>query len=124
LQASFEVLQRVNAACVVEFSATPASDSNVLHNVSATELKAEEMIKLPIRLVEHKNWEDAVRDSILTRQRLHDLAGKDSDYIWPIVLFQAEEKGKEVTKEVLLKHLLEQEKIPRGHLPAEYPRWW
>jgi type III restriction enzyme len=113
---SYEVLQRVNAACVVEFTATPANDSNVLHNVSATELKAEEMIKLPIRLVEHKGWEDAVRDSILTRQRLHDLASKDSDYIRPIILFQAEEKGKEVTKEVLLKHLLEQEKIPRDKI--------
>jgi len=93
---SVEVLQRVNAACVVEFTATPAGDSNVLHNVSATELKAEEMIKLPIRLTEHKSWEDAVRDSILTRQHLHDLAAKDSDYIRPIILFQAEEKGREV----------------------------
>jgi type III restriction enzyme len=110
---SYEVLQRVNAACVVEFTATPASDSNVLHNVSATELKAEEMIKLPIRLTEHKSWEDAVRDSILTRQHLHDLAAKDSDYIRPIILFQAEEKGREVTKEILLKHLLEQQNIPR-----------
>jgi len=110
---SFEVLQRVNAACVVEFTATPASDSNVLHNVSATELKAEEMIKLPIRLTEHKSWEDAVRDSVLTRRRLQDFAAKDGDYIRPIVLFPAEEKGREVTKEILLKHLLEQEKIPR-----------
>lgn len=110
---SFEVLQRVNAACVVEFSATPANDSNILHNVSATELKAEEMIKLPIRLSEHKNWEDAVRDSILTRQRLQEIAAKDSAYIRPIVLLQAEEKGKEVTKEVLLTHLVEQEKIAR-----------
>ena len=107
------MLQRVNAACVVEFTATPADDSNVLHNVSATELKAEEMIKLPIRLTEHKSWEDAVRDAILTRQRLHDIAAKDADYIRPIILFQAEEKGREVTKEILLKHLLEQEKIPR-----------
>jgi type III restriction enzyme len=110
---SFEVLQRVKAACVVEFTATPAADSNVLHNVSATELKAEEMIKLPIRLTEHKSWEDAVQDSILTRHRLHELAAKDTDYIRPIVLFQAEEKGREVTKEVLLKHLTEQQRIPR-----------
>jgi len=109
---SFEVLQRVNAACVVEFTATPAADSNVLHNVSATELKAEEMIKLPIRLTEHKSWEDSVQDSISTRQRLHDLAAGDSDYIRPIVLFQAEEKGREVTKEVLFRHLVEQQKIP------------
>ena len=110
---SYEVLQRVNAACVVEFTATPADDSNVLHNVSATELKAEDMIKLPIRLTEHKSWEDAVGDSILTRQRLHDVAAKDADYIRPIILFQAEEKGREVTKEILLKHLLEQQRIPR-----------
>src|ERR1039457_2695119 len=71
------------------------------------------MIKLPIRLSEHKNWEDAVRDSVLTRQRLNDIAVKDSDYIRPIVLFQAEEKGKEITKEILLAHLVDQEKIPR-----------
>ncbi|MGQ0446024.1 MAG: DEAD/DEAH box helicase [Beijerinckiaceae bacterium] len=113
---SFEVLQRINAACVVEFTATPAGDSNVLHNVSATELKAEEMIKLPIRLTEHKSWEDAVRDSILTRQRLHEFAAKDSDYIRPIILFQAEERGREVTKEILLNHLVEQEKIPRDKI--------
>ncbi len=112
-QLSVEVLQRINAACVVEFTATPATDSNILHNVSATELKAEEMIKLPIHLSEHKNWEDAVRDSILTRQRLQEIAAKDSAYIRPIVLFQAEEKGQEVTKEILLDHLVEQEKIPR-----------
>ena len=110
---SYEVLQRVKAACVVEFTATPARDSNVLHNVSATELKAEEMIKLPIRLSEHKSWEDAVRDSILTRKRLHDIAAEDSAYIRPIILFQAEEKGQEVTKDILLTYLLEQEKIPR-----------
>jgi type III restriction enzyme len=112
-QLSVEVLQRINAACVIEFTATPAPDSNILHNVSATELKAEEMIKLPIRLNEHKSWEDAVRDSILTRQRLQEIAAKESAYIRPIILFQAEEKGKEVTKEILLAHLLEQEKIPR-----------
>jgi type III restriction enzyme len=110
---SIEVLQRVKAACVIEFTATPAQDSNVLHNVSATELKAEEMIKLPIRLSEHKSWEEAVRDSILTRQRLQEIAAKDDAYIRPIILLQAEEKGKEVTKEVLLKYLLDQEKIPR-----------
>lgn len=109
---SFEVLQRVNAACVIEFTATPAPDSNILHNVSATELKAEEMIKLPIRLTAHASWEEAVQDSILTRQRLAELAATDADYIRPIVLFQAEEKDKDVTKEVLRRHLEEQLKIP------------
>ncbi len=112
---SYEVLQRVNAACVVEFTATPATDSNVLHNVSATELKAAEMIKLPIRLTEHKRWEDAVLDSINTRQWLHDIAKKDTAYIRPIVLLQAEDKGKEITKEVMLQFLLDQN-IPRNKI--------
>ncbi len=109
---SYEVLQRVNAACVVEFTATPAADSNILHNVSATELKAEEMIKLPIRLTEHKDWQEAVLGSVNTRQWLHEAAERDKDYIRPIVLFQAEDKGKEITKEVLLQFLLDQN-IPR-----------
>ena len=47
-----------------------------------------------------------MRDSIRTRQRLHEIAAKDSDYIRPIILFQAEEKGREVTKEILLKRTL------------------
>lgn len=110
---SHEVLQRINAACIIEFTATPAADSNVLHSVSATELKAEEMIKLPIRLMEHKSWEDAINDSILTRQHLQGIAEKDSSYIRPIILFQAEEKGREITKEVLLKYLVEQANISR-----------
>ncbi|MCC6720248.1 MAG: DEAD/DEAH box helicase family protein [Acetobacteraceae bacterium] len=113
---SYEVLQRINAACVVEFTATPAPDSNVLHNVAATELKAEEMIKLPIRLTEHATWEGAVQDSLLTRQRLAGFAAADPEYIRPIILFQAEEKGREVTKEVLLKHLVEQHNIPRNKI--------
>ncbi|MEK4034363.1 DEAD/DEAH box helicase family protein [Methylocystis sp. IM3] len=110
---SVEVLQRINAGCVVEFTATPAADSNILHNVSATELKAEEMIKLPIRLTEHKSWEDAVANAIRERKRLHALAEKDADHIRPIVLFQAEDKGQDVTKDILVAHLVEQENIPR-----------
>lgn len=110
---SVEVLQRVNAGGVVEFTATPAADSNILHNVSATELKAEEMIKLPIRLTEHKSWEDAVASSIRERRRLHALAEKDAAYIRPIVLFQAEDRGQDVTRDILVAHLVEQENIPR-----------
>ena len=110
---SYEVLQRVNAACVIEFTATPADDSNALHNVSATELKAEEMIKLPIRLIEHKSWEEAVRDSILTRQHLTDIAAKDSRLHSADHLISGRGKRARSHKGILLKHLVEQEKIPR-----------
>ena len=108
---SVEVLQRVQPACIIEFTATPADSSNILHAVSAMELKAEEMIKLPIVLTEHQTWQEAVSDSILTRQKLQDLARLDQDYIHPIVLIQAKEHGHEVTFDVIRQFLIEQEKI-------------
>jgi type III restriction enzyme len=57
-----------------------------------------------------------VRDAIATRQRLHDLALHDKDFIQPIVLFQAENKGQEVTVDVLAKFLVEEEAIPRERI--------
>jgi type III restriction enzyme len=117
---TFEVLQRISPACVVEFTATPdstrSSGSNVICRVSAAELKGEEMIKLPIILKEHKNWQEAIRDAVLTRKRLEELAAADVAFIRPIALIQAESKEREVTVEVVLKHLTENELIPRERI--------
>jgi type III restriction enzyme len=118
---TFEVLQRISPACIVEFTATPdtrpGSGSNVLFRVSAAELKAEEMIKLPILLTEHANWQEAVTDAVRTRARLAQLAdGERPDFLRPIVLFQAESRDREVTVEVLRQHLIENEKIPADRI--------
>ena len=113
---SFEVLQRIHARCVVEFTATPAENSNILHSVSAAELKAEEMIKLPVMLTEHQTWDEAISAAIQTRAKLFELARQDRQYIRPIVLFQAEEKGHAITHDVLLKYLVEQEHIDRERI--------
>jgi type III restriction enzyme len=103
---SFDVLRDIRPACILEFTATPASNSNVLHNVSAAELKAEEMIKLPIVLTEHQTWEQAVQDAILTRAKLAEKAALEREFIRPIVLFQAESKDKDVTVKVLEDYLV------------------
>lgn len=112
---TFEVLQRVSPVCIVEFTATPdntaQSGSNVLYRVSASELKAEEMIKLPIVLTEHKTWQEAVNGAILTRKRLAELAKSDPDGIRPLVLIQAENADKPANIEVLKQHLIDNEKI-------------
>jgi len=108
---SFEVLQRIRPACVLEFTATPAANSNILYRVSAAQLKAEEMIKLPIVLTEHKTWQEAVHDAIATRQKLHELAANEANFIHPLVLFQAEDKGHEITVDVIRQYLLEAERI-------------
>lgn len=112
---TFEVLQRVSPACIVEFTATPdtsaKSGSNVLHRVSASELKAEEMIKLPIVLTEHKTWQEAVNGAVLTRRKLAELAKDDPDGIRPLILIQAENKDKTANIEVLKQYLIDNEKI-------------
>jgi type III restriction enzyme len=41
---------RLNPAAIIEFTATPKENNNTLYNVRASELKDEEMIKLPIAL--------------------------------------------------------------------------
>jgi type III restriction enzyme len=61
------VLQRINAGCVVKFTATPAEDSNVLHHVSALVLQSEEMIKLPI-ILETRRKRSARGQSRCTRR--------------------------------------------------------
>ncbi|CAM3708383.1 DEAD/DEAH box helicase [Vibrio aquimaris] len=109
---TFDTLRRVHPAAVIEFTATPnttnANGSNILFNVSAAELKSEEMIKLPIVLTEHQNWQDAVQDAVITRNKLQVDAQKDQDYIRPIALFQAENRHGAVTVDVLKGHLINQ----------------
>ena len=103
---SNEVFQRIRPACIIEWTATPASDQNVLYHVSAQELKAENMIKLPIVLSPHPNWQEAVRDAVASRDRLAKAALSESDYVRPIVLFQAQSRDGEVTVDVLKTHLM------------------
>jgi type III restriction enzyme len=113
---SFDMLAALRPACIVEFTATPNTDprngSNVLFRASAAEVKAAEMIKLPIILTEHPDWRSAIHDAIETRARLADTAKDDARYIRPLALFQAQDKGQEVTVEVLKKYLIENENIP------------
>lgn len=109
---TYTMYERYNPACVVEFTATPDyAHSNVLYRVSAFELKHENLIKLPVMLTEHPRWEDAVQGALATRRVLAEAAKGETEPVRPIVLFQAENKDRNVTVEVLKKHLIEQERI-------------
>lgn len=113
----FQTLGRVNPSCVIELTATPVPGNNVLYSVSAAELKAEQMIKLPIVLAEHpQGWRECLRDAVLTRARLETLAQRESDYVRPIVLIQAEPKGGEAVVAAARQHLIEQEGVPEGQI--------
>ena len=111
-----EMQARVNPCAIVEFTATPRDRkgrllNNILHSVSARELKAEAMIKLPILLSEHDTWQGAVSGAVAARASLAKSARDDPDYIRPLVLFQAQPKNQEVTVDALKKHLTELEGI-------------
>ncbi|MBF6616895.1 MAG: DEAD/DEAH box helicase family protein [Candidimonas sp.] len=109
----FKTIGRLNPAGIVEMTATPVAGNNVLYHVSAQELRAEEMIKLPIVLAEHpEGWRECLRDAILTRDRLELVAQKETDYVRPIALIQAMPRGGEATVDIVKQHLLEQENIP------------
>jgi len=115
---SFDTLARLNPSCILEFTATPDQDpkgdpSNVLTHVSAAELKAEDMIKLPIRLKSLPQWKEAVQEALAKQAELERLAQEEEkssgEYLRPIVLFQAQrkEEGRQnVTFEVLKKSLM------------------
>lgn len=113
----FKSLSRVNPSCVIEMTATPVQGNNVLYHVAAAELKAEQMIKLPIVLAEHpQGWQECLRDAVLTRDRLEIAAQQESDYIRPIVLVQAQPKGGEAVVDVVRQHLIDNEGIPENQI--------
>ena len=104
---SGEVMQRLNPACVVEFTATPV-ESNVLFRVFPSALKEEEMVKLPFELRVHTSWESAVLGALDARAALDEPAAADADYIRPLALFQAEKRNQDCTVEKLKQFLLDQ----------------
>lgn len=109
---SQDVYERINPSALIEFTATPKGFNNILHSVTAQELKDEEMIKMPVVLDEAETWQGAVNSAILKRAELQEHADRDREgYIRPIVLFQAQKKGEEVTVDVLKQHLIDNENI-------------
>lgn len=129
---SFDTLARIAPSCVLEFTATPETRhtpeaghfaSNVLAHVSAAELKAEDMIKLPVRLWARPGWSDAVTDAVAKQRELEAEAAREQrlsgEQIRPIVLFQAEanrQGGAPITVEVLEKCLVDDHRIPRDQI--------
>ena len=115
---SFTALKRLNPSAILELTATPIpSKTNVLYHVSAQELAAESMIKLPIALAEHpQGWQQAVFAAVQSQRALESEALKDeaagNGYVRPIVLFQAQNENDEVPPEALRKYLQDELHIP------------
>jgi type III restriction enzyme len=96
-----DTLRGLNPSVIVELSATPTEDSNVLVDIKGLELKREEMIKLDLHInnKESTRWKDTMLASIKKREALEAAARKyeanTGNYIRPICLVQVERTGKD-----------------------------
>jgi len=127
---SFDTLERFSPRLILELTATPQlvhdpergrHGSNVLYEVSAAELKTEEMIKMPIRLTTHRDWRKTVGAAcdaqVALEQAARAEARETGEYLRPVVLIQAQSAAKgdpqRLTWELLEKYLIEERGIPR-----------
>ena len=110
------VKQRLRPSAIIEFTATPARGSNVISAATAAELKAAEMIKMPIHLSQHASWQQAVAHAVQNRAWLEPIGAADLGRIRPIALYQAQPatEDAEATVGKLKAHLIEVERVPEA----------
>ncbi|WP_455113464.1 DEAD/DEAH box helicase [Rothia mucilaginosa] len=96
---SREMLTNLNPSFILDLTATPKESANVISYVSASELKLEHMVKLPVVAYNRTSKEEVITDAIDLRCSLEKIAKEAQKqggrYIRPIVLFQAEPRHKE-----------------------------
>ena len=96
---SLEMLGNFNPCFVLDLTATPKKESNIISYVDAVQLKNEHMVKLPVIVYNRDSQSEVLIDAIDLRNKLEEIASaeytKTGKYIRPIALFQAQPKGKE-----------------------------
>jgi type III restriction enzyme len=123
---SVETLARFRPSCVLEFTATPdtvRNPSNVLYSASAAELKAEAMIKVPIRLQTQADWKVALANTVSMQRELERISQAErelsGEYVRPIALIQAQPHRRDrqnVTVEVVRDHLRRGLRVPENQI--------
>lgn len=125
---SVEMLKGFNPCFILDLTATPRNNSNIVSFIDALELKRENMVKLPVIVYNHQDKTEVINSSLQLQKRLEIQAieeeKKGGKYIRPIVLFQAQPKnGKDFLNEEeeksnvqKLKEKLIELKIPEGQI--------
>ncbi|MCZ8376606.1 MAG: DEAD/DEAH box helicase family protein [Beijerinckiaceae bacterium] len=129
---SFDTLARLKPSLIIEFTATPVTPeehkpekgiyaSNVLHQVSAAELKAAEMIKLPVILRGRADHNETIGDAIAWLDELTETAKAEEkatgEFIRPVMLLQSEAKSKDrqtLHAEEVKKLLIDDFRVPEA----------
>lgn len=118
---SKEMLQNFNPSFVLDLTATPKNGSNIISFVDARQLKAENMVKLPVIVYNRKSQEDVFVSAISLRRKLENEAVEEQKnggrYIRPIVLLQAQPRtNDDSTTYDKIKHTLIDMGIPESEI--------
>ncbi len=94
---SIDMLKEINPCFILDLTATPRNNSNIVSFIDALELKKESMVKLPVIVYNHQDKTEVINSSLQLQKRLELQAieeeKKGGKYIRPIVLFQAQPKS-------------------------------
>ena len=118
---SVEMLKEVNPCFILDLTATPRNNSNIISFVDAMELKKDNMVKLPVIVYNHHDKTEVINSALQLQRKLELQAIEDEKnggkYIRPIVLFQAQPRNAEdnTTFEKLKEKLVEL-KIPADQI--------
>lgn len=118
---SKEMLESFNPCIVLDLTATPTEESNIISYVDALQLKRENMVKLPVIVYNRNSVTEVINSVIDVRTMLEELAGQAEEYIRPIALLQAQpNRGRDVaeTYENLREKLI-QLGIPREQIAVK-----
>ena len=118
---SVDMLNALNPSFVLDLTATPKDNSNIVSLVPAIELKKEHMVKLPVIVYNHHDKTEVINSALHLQRKLELLALEQAKnggkYIRPIILFQAQPRTDEDNttfdklKEQLLKVGIPEEQI-------------
>ena len=107
---SVEMIKNLNPSFILELTATPKKNSNLISIVTANKLKNENMVKLPVIAYNRPSISRVIAEAIDLRVALENKAKLIKEqYVRPIVLFQAQPKTDDdnVTFEVLKQKLID-----------------
>ena len=109
---SVEMLKNFNPSFILELTATPKENSNVISCVPAWKLKSAGMVKLPVIVYNLHTQKEVISHALDFRKQLEKISVAEK--IRPIVLFQAESKGKgdRITFEKIKTELIKNFEIP------------
>jgi type III restriction enzyme len=123
---SVDMLTAFNPCFILDLTATPRKNSNIISFIDALELKRENMVKLPVIVYNHQDKTEVINSALQLQKRLELQAIEEEKnggkYIRPIVLFQAQPKnGKDFLNEAEEKSNVQKlkEKLIELKIPAE-----